>query len=312
MKITIHSIAKTVERINPEFKRRVSNLRKMINYYRRRNIKGEKIPKALEKEYKQITGKTLDLKNVNTYSEKIQWLKIYDASLLKSNLTDKVKAKEWAKNAIGEDYIIKTLGVYEKFEDIDFSQLPTSFVIKTNHASGWNVVVKDKNNFNYKKIKKQFDKWLSIDYAYYSPFEMHYSRIKPCILIEEYVNDANGELNDYKFLCFNGSPLYFWIDFDRNSNHKRNVYDMKWNLQPWNQYTYGNYYGTVNKPENFNKMYELANIMCKGFKHVRVDLYNVDGKIYFGEMTFTNGSGFEGIFPEKYDRKLGEYIDING
>lgn len=252
----------------------------------------------------------MDLKNPQSYSEKIQWLKLFDEDELRTRLSDKVLVRDWVKEKIGSEYLIPIYGVYDHFDEIDFDKLPNQFVIKTNHSSGWNIIVKDKRNFNLKKAKKRVEWWLGLDYGLWSEFEIHYSPIKPKILIEKYTVNSVGELNDYKFLCFDGECRYFWMDFDRTTNHKRNVYDLNWNLQPWNQFTYGNYEGEIEKPKNFEKMVEIAKILCKGFKHVRVDLYNVDGKIYFGEMTFTNGSGFEGIYPKEYDYKLGKMIKL--
>ena len=119
-----------------------------------------------------------------------------------------------------------------------------------------------------------------------------------------------GELQDYKFLCFDGVPHFFFFFFWRFGNHTRNVYDLNWELQPWNQYTYDNSTNPIPKPENFDKMVELATTLCQGFSHVRVDLYNVEGRIYFGEMTFTNGCGFDRIIPDKYDYTLGQLWNI--
>ena len=126
------------------------------------------------------------------------------------------------------------------------------------------------------------------------------------IICEKYIADKNNQLNDYKFLCFNGKPYYCWVDIDRMTEHKRNVYDINWNLQKWNQFNYSNSKKKLEKPKNYDKMINIAAKLSKDFPHVRVDLYNVDGKIYFGEMTFTNGKGYETINPEKYDKQLGD------
>ena len=127
----------------------------------------------------------------------------------------------------------------------------------------------------------------------------------------KYMENFEGDLQDYKFLCFNGKALYCWVDIGRFGDHKRNVYDMNWNLQSWNQEKYGNTEEPLDKPVNFEKMVELCNILAKGFKHVRVDFYNINGKIYFGEMTFTNGSGRELIYPSEKNIELGKLIDIS-
>lgn len=280
-----------------------------LRYIKRKMANPKDYPKLLEKRYEEITGEKMDIYHPVTYSQKIQWLKLYDPNPMRSQLTDKVLVREWIKEKIGEKFLIPVYGVYDKPEDIDFDKLPNSFVIKTNHSSGWNIVVKDKKIFNVKNACKKINKWLSLDYSFWTEYEPHYSKIKRKILVEKYMEDSKGELVDYKFLCFDGKPKFVWVDYDRFSNHRRNVYDMDWNLQPWSQYTYENYGGGA-KPLNFEQMKEVASKLCKGFIHVRVDLYNIDGQIYFGEMTFTNGSGFEQLYPKEYEKKIGDLIKL--
>lgn len=282
-----------------------------VNYKKRKAQDPENYPKLLEKRYKEIVGEEMSMTHPVTYSQKIQWLKLYDPNPLRSQLTDKVAVRSWVKEKIGDEFLIPVYGVYEKFDDIDFDSLPESFVMKTNHSSGWNIVVKDKRKLNKRKARKQMNKWLSMKYGFWTEYEPHYNSIKPKILIEKYMEDASGNLTDYKFLCFDGKAEYVWVDFDRFSNHKRNVYNMKWELQPWSQFTYENYRGGgVQLPPNFELMHRIANNLSDGFIHVRVDLYNVDGKIYFGEMTFTNGSGFEQLYPKEYEKKIGDLIKL--
>lgn len=305
-----YKVGKVIKKANPKIYENISNVLSYIRYLKRKNTPLKKIPMILEKEYRKSMGENFDIHNPKSYSQKIQWLKLYDNNPLRSQLTDKVLVRDWVSQKIGKEYLIPVLGIYDHFDEIDFSKLPNKFVIKTNHSSGWNIIVQDKSKLDKKIARKKIERWLKLDYAYWTEYEIHYSAIKPRIIIEKYMADKKGELNDFKFLCFNGECKYVWMDFDRMTNHKRNVYDMEWNLQPWNQYTYGNYNEIIEKPINFEKMCYLASVLCKGFKHVRVDLYNIDGKIYFGEMTFTNGSGFEGIYPKEYDYKLGEMILI--
>ena len=143
-----------------------------------------------------------------------------------------------------------------------------------------------------------------MDFAYTNLFEMHYSQIDRKIIVEQYIESEKGELQDYKFLCFGGAPKFCWVDLGRYTKHTRTVFDMNWQKQPWTQSktTVDN----IPKPKNFEKMIEIAAKLSEGFAQVRVDLYNVDGKIYFGEMTFTNGSGFDRIIPAEYDKALGD------
>lgn len=294
------------------------------NYYlhvkRRRKIKYiEKIKqkpfedyqKILSDLYKKKIGHELDWNNLTTYTEKMQWEKIFNKNPMKSKLSDKYEVREWVSSKIGKQYLIPLLGCWDNFEDIDFSELPNQFVLKTNHGSGTNFIVKDKSKINIKMARKLFKDWMETDYGYNTGFELHYSDIKPKIIAEKYMESEMGELQDYKFLCFNGKAHYCWVDMGRYTNHTRNVYDLDWNLQPWNQASYGVYPKPIQRPKNFEKMIELTNILCKEFSHVRVDFYNIDGKIYFGEMTFTNGSGFDPIIPNEYDKILGDLWNIS-
>lgn len=308
-------ISKLKELVNkkyPSLYQKIRDCKCYYCYYMRKRKKPKDYPRLLEERYRKLTGQKMDIRNPRTYSEKIQWLKLYDPNPFRSQLTDKVEVRNWIKNNIGEEFLIPIYGVYNKFEEIDFNALPDKFVIKTNHSSGWNIIVKDKNALDKKEVKSKLEKWLSLDYAFWSEYEIHYSPIKPKIIIEKYMEDDNGCLTDYKFLCFSGEPKYVWVDFDRFSNHKRNVYDLSWNLQPWNQFSYKNYLpqGGVKKPKNFTKMIEIARLLSKDFIHVRVDLYNIDGRIYFGEMTFTNGSGFERLYPLEYEKIIGDLVHL--
>ena len=267
-------------------------------------------PRLIADIYEEKIGKPLDLNNPTTYTQKVQWSKLYDASPEKSRLSDKYEVREWVKEKIGEKYLVPLLGVWDKFDDIDFSSLPESFVLKTTHGSGTNIIVPDKNKFNRRTARLRINDWLKTDYAYCAGFEMHYSAIKPRIIAEQYIKTESGDLCDYKFLCFGGKAYYVWVDVDRYGDHRRNIYDLAWNLQPFRQY-YKNTDKEIPKPENLDEMTEIAEKLCEGFSHVRVDLYNADGKIYFGEMTFTNGSGFERIIPDSADEMLGSLWNID-
>lgn len=180
--------------------------------------------------------------------------------------------------------------------------------VKTNHASSDVIVVKSKKTLSDEKIKairRKLRHALNHSYELVQGFEMQYKGIPPLIIAERLIQDEKyNELRDYKFLCFDGVPYYCWVDCDRYTNHTRNVYDMEWNLMPWTQGGYKNSSVSVEKPENFDTMVEVAKKLSADFSHVRVDLYNVEGKIYFGEMTFTNGSGFEKL-PDRINYELG-------
>ena len=275
------------------------------------------IPECMYQEYLKdwfyfTTGKMLNLENPQTFNEKIQWLKLYDSTPLKTKLADKYLVRDWVKEKIGEDYLIPLLGVWKNFDDIDFDKLPEKFVLKANHGSSWNIIVTDKNKFDKKLAKRKIKKWLNTNYALLGGLELHYKNIKPLIIAEEYIEADDGDLKDYKFLCFNGEVKYVWVDKDRYKNHKRNLYDINWNLVPEKiseKHVYDNF-SPCAKPYNFEKMLKFANIMSKGFPFVRVDFYENDNKLYFGEMTFTSASGTHIFTPDIFNFKLGELIDL--
>ena len=245
--------------------------------------------------HKVSVGFDIDWENPLSYTEKAQLEKLNGVDSLKTMLTDKYLVREWVKNQLGtEEYLIPLLGVWDRFSDIDFDSLPTRFVLKTNHGSGTNLIIHDKNKLNKLAAKMMFNDWMQMDYGYVSGLELHYSGIQRKIICEKYIENKGGDLYDYKFICFHGKPYYVWVDTDRFTNHTRYTYDMNWHLQDW-QFGYPINKEGIEKPENFDQMVDIVKILCKGFEHVRVDLYNVNGKIYFGEMTFTSGSGLEPI-----------------
>ncbi|MCE7792391.1 glycosyl transferase [Salipaludibacillus sp. CUR1] len=294
----------------PGISKKISNI-KSLYYHKYYSILDEnKYPVVLSKIYKKKMNEKLDWNNLRTYNEKMQWAKLYDNNPLKTTLTDKYLVRDWVKEQVGEEYLIPLLGVWNTFDEIDFNELPNEFVLKTNHGTGTNLIVIDKSKLNKLSAKKKFDKWLQINYAFMSGFEMQYKEIKPKIIAEKYLTDNEGELKDYKFLCFNGNVYYCWVNIEKDGELRRNIYDLDWELQPWTQHTIPNSDNPVLKPKNFDLMISIVSKLCKGFSHVRVDLYNVNGKVYFGEMTFTNGSGFKKIHPFKYNVMLGDLWEL--
>lgn len=292
--------------------------------------------KYLKKKYYLSTGKKLDLDNPRTYNEKLQWLKLNDRKNIYTRIVDKYEVKDYVKNAIGAEYIIPTLGVYNRFNDINFKELPNKFVIKCTHDSGGLVVVRDKTKMDVRACRKTINKSLRRNYYYYGR-EWPYKNVKPRILIEEYIDVNKGErslgnkkaitvnelqkengLLDYKFMCFNGVVKCLFLDIGvigkgtrHSENYYRNVYDRDFNLLPFLE-TRENYPREIIQPKNYKKMVEVAEKLSKNIPHVRVDLYNVDGEILFGEMTFFHGSGLSNRFyPDEWDKKLGDMIDLD-
>lgn len=277
------------------YKKRVYKVNKMT-------IEDKKI--YLNNYYKYVFSRDIDWANPLTFTEKIQYFKLFNQqNELYAKLTDKYEVRNWIKDKIGEEYLIPLIGVYDSFEEIDYDSLPNQFVIKCNHDSGSVTVVKDKNRKQWNKLKYKYTYHLKTDFSKFT-LESHYSLIKPRIIIEELI-EVDGSLPpDYKFLCFDSSLYFCWVDSNREVNHMRNTYDMNWEKVNW---VLGNYEKNteINKPKNFENMKQIAVKLCEGFSSVRVDLYDVNGKIYFGEMTFSSQSGF-GHCDYEVDKMLGD------
>lgn len=253
-------------------------------------------------------GRIINFYNPQLFTEKIQWLKVYDCTPVKTRLADKLLVREWVKEKIGEEYLKKIYGVYEKYEDIDFSKLPEEYVIKTNHGCNMQLLVIEGGKPDDKQ-RNRFNNFLKINYAFKSGYEMQYKDIKPLIFTEEYIKNTN-ELFEYLIFCFNGKPEMILFASDKRTDKIHcTMFDTKWNNLHFN---YGGYLHEkpVPPPENLDKMLEIARILSKDFKFVRVDLHNVNGKIYFGEMTFTPASGYMRFYPRKYDRILGDMLEL--
>lgn len=258
-------------------------------------------------EYKIKMGKKLDLKNPKTYTEKLQWYKLYYRNPLMTKCADKHLVREYLAERGYGDLSCKEYGVYDRVEDINFDELPNQFVIKTTNASGTNIICKDKNQFNSDEAIVKIKEWLKRDF-YGLGREWAYKDIVPKILIEEYLEDSENKydgINDYKFLCFGGKVHYVVFDADRYVEHKRSIYDADWNYVD---------VGTdckklgdvVPKPEGFDQMKKIAEDLSKDFPCVRVDLYWVNHRAYFGELTFYPWTGYVVFDPVDFDLTLGE------
>lgn len=261
---------------------------------------------TIKEQYKNKTGNELDLEQPQRYTEKIQWSKLYDDNPLYSVLADKLMVREWVKEKIGDEYLIPLLGVWDKAEDIDFNHLPDSFVLKTNNASATNIIVRNKKEINKNLIIEQLNHWLV--YPFWAKWgEFHYKDICPKIIAEKFIqSERTDDLTDYKFICFNGEPYCCTVEIDRYHGHKQVVYDMDWKPQSWRINSFESFTGSIEKPLQFEKMLSLVKTLCEGFSHVRVDLYLIRQEIFFGEMTFTPGSGYVNFIPDEYDFILGE------
>ncbi|MBR4669521.1 MAG: glycosyltransferase [Butyrivibrio sp.] len=257
-----------------------------------------------------VTGKMLDWENLRTYDEKIQWLKIFDCTDKKRDLADKYKVREFIKEKIGDKYLIPIYGTWKHFRDIEFDTLPQSFVLKCNHGSGWNEIVYDKKNIDMDDLNSKFESWLRCDYADTPGLELQYKGIDPLIIAEKLLEDDSGDVRDYKFFVFDGQVKMIQVDINRLSNHKRNIYTPEWEYIPVSIHYPSAPEVVVERPKCLSKMIEIAETLGEGFIHVRVDLYLVNGNIFFGEMTFTHGNGIEVFNPEEFGLKMGNWIKI--
>jgi hypothetical protein len=284
-----------------------------LSWYRTQKYAPEsKYPEILADWYREITGRKLDLKNPRTFNEKIQWLKLYDATPLKTRLADKYLVRGWIAEKIGDEYLIPLLGVWDNFDDIDFDSLPGRFVLKANHGSAWNITVKDKSQFDRAAAKRDFDNWMRMNFAYCAGLELHYRDIEPKIIAEQYMEDRDGCFNDYKITCFNGVPHYISVVSGRSSDDFRaSSFYTDWTAAPFTSRTHGRDYADCPKPEKLSRMLEIAKKLSGGFVLVRVDLYCInDEKIYFGEMTFTPLSGITPFVPEEYNIIIGNLVSL--
>ena len=247
--------------------------------------------------YRAKMGKRLNLDNPQTYNEKIQWLKLFDQKIIYTEMVDKYEVKQYVKAKIGDKYVIPTYGVWNCFEDIDFEMLPNQFVLKTTHDSGGVVICKDKKSFDIKLAQRKINKSLRQRY-YLQGREWPYKNVKPRIIAEKYMEDhTTKELRDYKFFCFNGVPRVMFIASDRENEAvetKFDFFDMDFHhLKLTNGHP--NADKALEKPKMFYQMQELAAELSKNIPQIRVDFYEVDGKIYFGELTFSHWSGKHAI-----------------
>lgn len=248
----------------------------------------------LKMKYKLMMGTKLDLENPKTFNEKLQWLKLHDRNPEYTKMVDKYEAKEYVANIIGKEYIIPTLGVWDKFDDIDFDALPNEFVLKPTHTSGNVFICKDKSKIDYKKLKKQVNKWLKRDY-YRIHREWPYKNVKPRIIAEKYMeNKDHTNIKDYKFYCFNGQADYVMICTGRETGHpKFYFYNKEWKFMRNMSNDGMKLEGKLEeKPIGIEKMFEIAEKLSQGIKFVRMDLYNVNEKIYFRRIYVFPSSGF--------------------
>lgn len=263
-------------------------------------------------QYRIATGRNLDLKNPRMFTEKLQWYKLYYRNPLMTQCADKYSVREYIISKGYKDILVPLYGVYDKAEEINFKELPNKFVLKTTNGSHTNILCENKNELNLEETRETLNRWvkkrsakLGREWAYYD--------IKPKIICEEYLEkDRNDDLIDYKFFCFHGKAYCLYVIAERffNTGIKLGIYDMDFKRLPYSRVDIEGLTKDIEKPKNFEKMVQIAEDLAKDFPHVRVDFYNINGKIIFGELTFYDGSGYKGFTPNEFDFKLGSQFNI--
>lgn len=267
--------------------------------------------KRIRLQHRVLVKRKLNLSNPKRFTDKLQWYKLnyYNPQMIQC--VDKYRVREYIKDKGYEDILVDLYQVCESYEEIDFDKLPNSFVIKSNKGSGTNIFVRNKNEIDYDLIKNEINKWDIVNTIVYGN-EWPYEGVKHKIVIEELLIDNKNpfkDINDYKFLCFNGKVKYIWVDIERSTNHKRNFYDTNWNKLnvesdvPTTEQD-------IEKPKKLDYMIEIAESIGKDFPFARVDLYWVNEKVYFGEITFYPWSGCVRFTPDSFDFELGKCFKL--
>lgn len=286
---------------------RVINNRIKYNYYSK--ISETQYEKELKKWYYNLTKKELDFNKPETFNEKIQYLKLNDNSDLKTLLCDKYKSKEWIKTNIGEKYVVPLIGVWNDFDEIDFGNLPKSFVLKCNHGCAYNSIVSDKTNLDINMERRKFNRWIKENYAFKNGFELQYKKIPPKIICEEYLG---SNIVDCQFWCTEGDIMFIsYIEGPHNGNAKSS-YNEKWEKLDFVT-SLPRLEKTIEKPKALDEMIDISKKISKNFKFVRVDFYILeDGNIKISEITFTPATGVVSWNPECINLKLGKMINLSG
>lgn len=263
-------------------------------------------------------GKKLTLQNPTTFTQKIQWLKLYNRQPKYTQMVDKFEVKRYVSSIIGEKYIIPTIGVWDDFDNIDFNTLPNQFVLKTTQGSHASIICRDKNNFDIDKARTFFRKNQNKSpYDHYK--EWVYKNVKPRIIAEKYMESSGQmDLTDYKFFCFNGKALYCQVIKNRTQNETIDFFDKDWIHQEFigllpntNSSTISNSTIPILRPKKYNEMLDIAETLSQHIPFVRIDLYDINDEIYFGEITFYPASGLGYFTPAKWDTILGKFIELN-
>ncbi len=268
--------------------------------------------------YKKRFGKSINWDNPKNINEKINWLKFYSDTTIWSTLADKYAVRRYVSSCGLSEILIPLIGKWDKIEDVEWDKLPNEFVLKLNNGSGDILLVTDKANLDIPQIQIKYNKLLKKPFGIYTG-EPHYKRIQPCIIIEKLLTSDNDPrfhtLIDYKIWCFNGEPYFIWACYNRQNNKVYvETHDLNWNFCP-EKSVFNDHYldgkGIIPKPAKLDEMINIARILSQGFPQVRVDLYFVENKIYFGEMTFTSDGGYNDFYTESFLNELGDQVKID-
>ena len=278
---------------------------------------GDRLTTQLKKKYiaehfieKQIDYKP-DFDNPKSFNEKIIWMKLYYQDPLIMKCCDKFAVKDYVTERLGKGYVVPTIASWENEDDIDFDILPDKFVLKVNWSTGFNIIVRDKSNLDKEKTRRKLHDWMKpYNNSYYFYFNWGYKHMRPVIYAEKYIEQIDGQVYDYKFFCFNGEPKFAYVATDHFEGQisKISLYDLNWNKLPVKYGTHET--NDVEPPNNLDKAIEISKELSKPFPFVRVDFYEIEDKLYVGEMTFYPGGGFNKIEPLECDYKIGEMLQL--
>lgn len=294
---------------------RLATLRRIRSFQEGLKLLRESDERRIRRKFRSELGCDPDLEHPKTLNEKILWLNLRNRDRRWAECSDKVAAREFVRTRIGERYLVPLLGVYDDPDDIDLESLPDRFIIKAAHGSGWNLIVRDKSSLDWPDTRGKLREWLSRSY-YAHKREWQYREIPHRLVIEELLVDEAGRVpDDYKIWCLragDSQTLFVQVDMDRFSDHTRNYYDLDWSLLPFHKLdSPPNPIGRP-RPQRLDEMVEVARELSRDFCLVRVDLYHLPDRVYFGEMTFTPDAGMAPLEPPEWDRKLGDLVDLPG
>jgi len=299
-----------------QFEEALSQNARFAGYFR--NLPYEKYEEELKEQFR-VFGTPFGVKDIDdpkTFNEKLNYIKVHDHSPLRTRLTDKWRVRAWVAERLGEEYLVPLAGgPYSSADEIDFDSLPDKFVLKYNggHGGRMNLIVRDKSKLDEKKARETASRWLNTMYGW-NKLEAQYFHIEPKLIAEEYIEQMDGGLYDYKFYCFGGEPRLIKTIGDRGSeahSGRSAMFDPEWNELPFNTGGYSEWKGEIARPDSLGEMLEAARKLSRGFAFVRVDLYDIGGKVLFGEMTFTPGNGTLKWIPEEANAMVGEWLDVS-